>query len=128
MDGGALVRPAAWMALGAAVGVAGSRWAKTAAAPVPNAPERALARSSDHSVAFEPGPPVSTRSADAPAPSPRVSVERPAAALPATLAAPGHRAAVKVQLPTPMKRPVEASERKSNFHDDADDGMEATGY
>jgi len=123
-----LVRPAAWMALGAAVGIAGSRWAKPSAAPVLNATERALAPSSDPSVALEPAPPLSTRIADASALNPSVSVEQPAAALPATLAAPGHRAAVKAQLPTPMKRPVEASERKSNFHDDADDGMEATGY
>ncbi len=124
----AMVRPAVWMALGAAVGIAGSRWVKTAAAPVPNAPERALAPSSDPSVAFEPAPPLSTRIADAPAPNPSVSVERPATALPATPATVGHRAAAKAQLPTPMKRPVEASERRSNFQDDAGDGMEATGY
>ena len=120
----ALVRPAAWMALGAAVGIAGSRWAKTAAAPVPNAPERALAPSPDPSVVFEPTPPPSVRSADAPAASSSVSVERPGAAP----GSPGHRAAVKAQAPTPMKRPVEASEGRSNFHGDADDGMEATGY
>jgi hypothetical protein len=122
----ALVGPAAWMALGAVVGVAGSRWAKPSAAPVSSVPERALAPSSAPSVAFEPTPAPPARGADAPAPNSNGSVERPGAALRAT--APEHRAAAKAQVQAPMKRPVEASERRSDRHDDADDGMEATGY
>ncbi len=122
------VRPAAWMALGAAVGIVGSRWAKTSAAPVSSSPERAPAPSSVPSLVLEPAPPLSARGAEPRVASSSVSVERPAAGLRATPAAPGHRAAVKAQMPAAMKRPVEDPERASNLHEDADDGMEATGY
>jgi hypothetical protein len=115
--------PAAWMALGAALGILGSRWARTEAAPVSSAPERSLSPTASAAVEVGP-PPLSASRAARLEGSASASVEHPAASPKAN----GHRAAATAPMPPTAKRPVEAAARKSNLHDDADDGMEATGY
>ncbi len=120
----AIGRPAAWMALGATLGILGSRWARTEAAPGSSAPGHS--RSSAPSARVDLAPPlVSANRAERLEASASASVEPPASpkANPA-----GRRAAATAPMPPTVKRPVEAAARTSNLHDDADDGMEATGY